>query len=293
MPETNDNQPQTAEQTLQATIENQQAQTADNKIVETVKDKLAKINGEDSPAEQQLENGGEKPQDDDKEKNKQAEGKPADGNSGEDDNQPADNKPAGTPEGEDGHEGEKKKPDFIKAMDKAFEKYAKDKTLGDDEWDIFMDGVKAMRDELVALRQKVNEQDGFISEQREQKFEAKIDSAFDGLGDEFAAKLGRGSGAKLDKAFLDNRNAILEKAYVLMLGYRAAGNPVSLENAIAEAAKSWAVDNMKPTQPKIQQPDRRNQFIQPPSSDNSPMAKSDEAAVKAAEKKLKEISMKE
>lgn len=289
--ENENTQTQKAEEQLQQTVENQQ-KTGEDAIVENVKKTLDKINGE-SPADQQPPENQEqqKPQDDNKEK-KQGDEKPADDNSGKDNQQPADQQPPENKEGDDN--GEKKdgeqKPDFIKDMDKAFEKYAKDKTLGDEEWDVFMDGVKALRDAFVQLSQTVDRHEGFLKEQYNKEFRAKVDAAFEGLGEEYVEKLGRGSASKLDKAFLDNRAVILEKANILLAGYQANGKAVSMEDAIAEAAKMWAIDNMKPAQPK---PERRQQFTQPPASDNSPLAKSEAAAVEVATKKLKEMTEKE
>lgn len=289
--ENENTQTQKAEEQLQQTVENQQ-KTGEDAIVENVKKTLDKINGE-SPADQQPPENQEqqKPQDDNKEK-KQGDEKPADDNSGKDNQQPADQQPLENKEGDDN--GEKKdgeqKPDFIKDMDKAFEKYAKDKTLGDEEWDVFMDGVKALRDAFVQLSQTVDRHEGFLKEQYNKEFRAKVDAAFEGLGEEYVEKLGRGSASKLDKAFLDNRAVILEKANILLAGYQANGKAVSMEDAIAEAAKMWAIDNMKPAQPK---PERRQQFTQPPASDNSPLAKSEAAAVEVATKKLKEMTEKE
>lgn len=282
---------QKAEEQLQQTVENQQ-KTGEDAIVENVKKTLDKINGE-SPADQQPPENQEqqKPQDDNKEK-KQGDEKPTDDNSGKDNQQPADQQPPENKEGDDN--GEKKdgeqKPDFIKDMDKAFEKYSKDKTLGDEEWDVFMDGIKALRDAFVQLSQTVDRHEGFLKEQYNKEFRAKVDAAFEGLGEEYVEKLGRGSASKLDKAFLDNRAVILEKANILLAGYQANGKAVSMEDAIAEAAKMWAIDNMKPAQPK---PERRQQFTQPPASDNSPLAKSEAAAVEVATKKLKEMTEKE
>ncbi|MBR3651478.1 MAG: hypothetical protein IKN52_14595 [Victivallales bacterium] len=290
--ENENTQTQQVEQELQKTVENQQ-KTGDEVIVENVKKTLDKINGE-SPADQQPPENQEqqKPQDDNNKNNKQEQGKPADDNSGKDNQPPADQQPPENQEGKD--KGEKKddkpKPDFIKDMDKAFEKYAKDKTLGDEEWDVFMDGVKALRDAFVQLTQRVDQHEGFLKHQYDKEFRAKVDAAFDGLGEEYVEKLGRGSASKLDKAFLDNRAEILEKANILLAGYQANGKSVPMEDAIAEAAKMWAIDNLKPTQPKTE---RRQQFTQPPASDNSPLAKSEAAAVEVATKKLKEMIEKE
>ena len=186
-------------------------------------------------------------------------------------------------------DGGKQSDDKVKALldSGLFEEFRKEGSLTVEGWGKLMDGIEALLNEVVSGRDKLREISAFAERQKSEAFNAKIDSVFDGLGDEFADAFGKGSASKLDKAFMDNRNAVLQKAETLVLGYQAQGKDVTLEDAVKEAAGLWASQNFKRPQEKRQQ-DRRGQFISKPAGEKPVAARGDEAALDFIEKFKKE-----
>lgn len=257
---------------------------ADQKALEHIQKAL-----DQSSEEESTDKGGDKPAETEEDKGQEPEKK--------DDAKPDDGgeKPAETEEdkGEKPDKQEEKSPDDKGSADdkvqkmldaKIFDEFRHDQSLTEAGWAVLMEGIEAMAKEFKSMRETVADVKVLADRQRSEEFSATIDSVFDGLGEELSDAFGKGSVSKLDKAFLDNRNAVLQKAETLILGYQAQGKQVSLEDAIKEAAGLWAAQNFKKPQQQAKPQDRRNQFIQKPSGEKSTLAKGDEAALEFIEK---------
>lgn len=270
--------------------------TEDEQALEHIQQVLDKASedgdgkGEEKPADGNSGDGGEKPGDSAVETNegtgdKKPEEKPADDNSGkgEDNGEKKD----GDDGGEAGKKGDDVPPDdkVKKLLDsKVFETFRKEGQLDPEDWDCLMDGIEALLKEVVDGREKLRELDAIAERRRTEELSDRLDSVFDGLGDEFSEAFGKGAASKLDKALMDNRNAVLQKAETLILGYQAQGKEVTLEDAVKEAAGLWASQNFKRPQERKPQQDRRSQFISKPAGERPPAAKGDEAALDFIEK---------
>jgi len=282
------------------TLENAaQAKTEDDKALEhiqqvldkTAEDKDGEKDGDaksgdnpDDVAEGTTQSAEKKP-----EAAEEGDKKPEDKKNGGDD--PEVQKPDGDKDGEGDGETKKEdgaKPpadDKVKALldSKVFENFRNEGVLSQEEWGTLMDGIEALLKEVADNRDRIRDISAFAEKQKAEEFSTRLDSVFDGLGDEFAEAFGKGAASKLDKALMDNRNEVLKKAETLILGYQAQGKEVSLEDAVKEAAGLWASQNFKRPTERRQQ-DRRGQFISKPAGEKPPAAKGDDAALDFIEK---------
>ena len=128
----------------------------------------------------------------------------------------------------------------------------------------------------------------FIDDQNAQKLEAAIDEGFDALSDDLADVFGRGTGRKIEKAFLENREKALQQVAVLKAGYEATGQEYTLADLIRKAAMMLAPELVK-TIPQ----NRKREFIAPPQkTEQTPLA-GDDAAFEEFQKKYNELKPKE
>ena len=201
------------------------------------------------------------------------------------DGKPEDKDEGGKPAEAEGKEDGKPSDDKIKALldSGVFDEFRKEGSLTIESWGVLMDGIEALLNEVVSGRDRLRELGEIADQRRAEEFSARIDSVFDGLGEEFADAFGKGSASKLDKTFMDNRNAVLQKAETLILGYKAQGKEVTLEDAVKEAAGLYAAQNFRQPRQKPQQ-DRRSQFISKPGGEKSSQATGDEAALEFIDK---------
>ena len=166
--------------------------------------------------------------------------------------------------------------------------FDKNKEWNDEALDGFMRGVKSLVDEVKAIRAEQATVKAFIDDQNAQKLEAAIDEGFDALSDDLADVFGRGTGRKIEKAFLENREKALQQVAVLKAGYEATGQEYTLADLIRKAAMMLAPELVK-TIPQ----NRKREFIAPPQkTEQTPLA-GDDAAFEEFQKKYNELKPKE
>ncbi len=263
----------------------------DAKALEHIQQALDKSEDEDEKGDESK--GGDDPDKD--------EGKPETHEEDEDGDKKPEKKPEGgddpdkgKDEGKKDGEDEAKPPkddgkpsdDKVKALldSGLFDEFRKEGSLTEEGWGKLMDGIEALLNEVVSGRDKLREISAFAERQKSEEFNARLDSVFEGLGDEFTDAFGKGSASKLDKAFMDNRNQVLQKAETLILGYQAQGKDVTLEDAVKEAAGLFAAQNFRQPKERKPQQDRRSQFISKPAGEKSASPRGDEAALDFIEK---------
>lgn len=187
---------------------------------------------------------------------------------------------------------EKKKPDEtdkLTALETSLTDYFdKNKEWNDEALDGFMRGVKSLVDEVKGQRVVLANFKALIDEQNARKLEDAIDEGFDSLSDDLADVFGRGTGRKIEKAFLENREKALQQVAVLKAGYEATGQEYTLADLIRKAAMMLAPELVK-TIPQ----NRKREFIAPPQkTEQTPLA-GDEAAFEEFQKKYNELKPKE
>lgn len=84
----------------------------------------------------------------------------------------------------------------MKGLEASLDSYLKGEDFGDEEMGRFMQGVKALVDEVKAIRSAKVEIEAFIENQKKAELEVLIDEGFDALSDDLADVFGRGAGRK-------------------------------------------------------------------------------------------------
>lgn len=167
--------------------------------------------------------------------------------------------------------------------------FNKENEWNDEALEGFMKGVKNLVDEVKAIRAEQATVKEFIDDQNAQKLEAAIDEGFDALSDDLADVFGRGTGRKIEKAFLENREKALQQVAVLKAGYEATGQEYTLSDLIRKAAMMLAPELVK----TIPQQNRKREFITPPQKTEHQQAAGEEAAFEEFQRKYNELKPKE
>ena len=167
--------------------------------------------------------------------------------------------------------------------------FNKENEWNDEALEGFMKGVKNLVDEVKAIRAEQATVKEFIDDQNAQKLEAAIDEGFDTLSDDLADVFGRGTGRKIEKAFLENREKALQQVAVLKAGYEATGQEYTLSDLIRKAAMMLAPELVK----TIPQQNRKREFITPPQKTEHQQAAGEDAAFEEFQRKYNELKPKE
>ena len=181
---------------------------------------------------------------------------------------------------------EDKKPDedSLKGLEASLDSYLKGEDFGDEEMGRFMQGVKALVNEVKVIRSAKVEIEAFIENQKKAELEVLIDEGFDALSDDLADVFGRGAGRKIEKAFLENREKALKEVAILQKGYEASGEPWSIKELIRKAAMILAPELIKSV-PQT----RKREFIAPPQKPESQNLSGDDAAFAEFQKKYRDL----
>lgn len=184
-----------------------------------------------------------------------------------------------------GKEGEKE--DVLKNLKASLNDFFdEEKEWNDDSLKGFMNGVKDLVTAFEAQNARLATMEQFIKEQQDEKMYQVFDEVFDSLGDDMAQLFGKGAARQLDKAFMENRGKVLEKADILAAGYKACGKEFTTESVIKEAATLMAPTLVKVNIQPPKQQKRESQFLQKPSGVNNTDARM--AAFEEARKKVSE-----